>query len=318
VIEAEKANYKILWICQMLNVARPSFYAWCNRVETPTEARRRELAVEVRRVFGFGRDAFGCRRVSAQLNREGHECSVGLVAELMRDLGLVAVQPRAYKRMTVPGQYSLESPDLIERDFTAGPDGGGTGKRLVGDITYLRTGEGWLYLATVIDLATRMVVGWQMSTHVLTSLITDALQMAVDAGHVRRDAIFHSDRGTQVHQPRLRAARRRSGRPTIGRAHRAVLGQRAGRELLRLAEGRMPRPAKLAHSGRSAARDRRLHRLVQRHPTAQLTRLPQPRRVRSERPTQRPTAGSLTESSTLSVKAGQPQRNSGKSPVSVW
>jgi hypothetical protein len=106
----------------MLNVARSSFYAWRNRIETPTGVRRRELAVEVRRVFAFGRGAFGCRRVAAQLNREGHECSVRLVADLMRELGLVAIQPRAYKRTTVPGEYPLESPDLLGRDFAAGPE----------------------------------------------------------------------------------------------------------------------------------------------------------------------------------------------------
>jgi len=193
VIEAEKANYKISWMCQMLRVPRSSFYAWRNRVETPTAIRRRQLALDVARVFKAGRGAFGCRRVAAQLNREGHECSVGLVADLMRELGLVAVQPRAYKRTTVPGEQPVSSPDLIGRDFTAPTPG----QRLVGDITYLKTGEGWLYLATVIDLATRMVVGWQLATHMRTSLIIDALAMARDGGHLQRDAIFHSDRGTQ-------------------------------------------------------------------------------------------------------------------------
>ena len=196
-IEAEKATYDVAWMCRLLHVPRSSFYAWRNRVETPTAARRRALAVQVRRVFDNSRHTSGCRRVAAALNRDGHECSVGMVADLMRELGLAAVQPRAYKRTTVPGEHPLDSPDLIERDFTAGPGGGAPGERLVGDITYLRTGEGWLYLATVIDLATRMVVGWQMTTHMRTSLILDALAMAIGAGHVRPDAIFHSDRGTQ-------------------------------------------------------------------------------------------------------------------------
>ena len=200
-IEAEKANYDVAWMCRLLRVPRSSFYAWRNRVETPTTARRRVLAGHVRRVFDESRQTSGCRRVTAQLNREGHECSVGMVADLMRQLGFTAVQPRAYKRTTVPGEHPVESPDLIDRDFTAGPGGGARaylpGERLVGDITYLRTGEGWLYLATVIDLATRMVVGWQMTIHMRTSLITDALQMAVDAALVEPDAIFHSDRGTQ-------------------------------------------------------------------------------------------------------------------------
>lgn len=87
----------------------------------------------------------------------------------------------------------MHSPDLIGREFTADMPG----QRLVGDITYLRTGEGWLYLATVIDLATRMVVGWQLADHMRTSLITDALGMAITHGHVSPGAVFHSDRGTQ-------------------------------------------------------------------------------------------------------------------------
>jgi transposase InsO family protein len=193
VIEAEKANYKIAWMCRLLGVPRSSFYAWRNRAETTTAARRRELAAHVRRVFEAGRGAYGCRRVAAQLNREGHPCSVGLVADLMRELGLRACQPRAYKRTTLPGEQPVASPDLIGRDFTATAPG----TRLVGDITYLKTGEGWLYLATVIDLATRMVTGWQLASHMRTSLVTDALAMAIGHGHIQPGAVFHSDRGAQ-------------------------------------------------------------------------------------------------------------------------
>jgi putative transposase len=193
VIDAEKASYKIAWMCRLLGVPRSSFYAWRNRAETATAARRRELAVQVRRVFDAGRGAYGCRRVAAQLNRDGHPCSVGLVADLMRELGLRACQPRAYKRTTVPGEQPVASPDLIGRDFTAAVPG----TRLVGDITYLKTGEGWLYLATVIDLATRMVTGWQLASHMRTSLVIDALAMAVSHGHAAPGAVFHSDKGTQ-------------------------------------------------------------------------------------------------------------------------
>jgi transposase InsO family protein len=120
---------------------------------------------------------------------------VGLVADLMREMGLRAVQPRAYKRTTVPGEAPVESPDLIARDFD--PASSAPGERLVGDITYLKTGEGWLYLATVIDLATRMVVGWQLADHMRTSLVVDALAMGLDADLIAADAIFHSDRGCQ-------------------------------------------------------------------------------------------------------------------------
>lgn len=192
-IDAEKANYPIAWMCRLLGMPRSSFYAWRNRAETATAARRRVLAVLVKAAFEAGRGAYGCRRVAAQLNRDGHSCSVGLVADLMRELGLRACQPRAYKRTTVPGERPVASPDLIGRDFTAPAPG----QRLVGDITYLRTGEGWLYLATVIDLATRMVTGWQLASHMRTSLVTDALAMAITHGHVQPGAIFHADRGAQ-------------------------------------------------------------------------------------------------------------------------
>ena len=192
-IDAEKANYKVAWMCRLLRVPRSSFYAWRNKAETATAARRRELASQVRRVFEEGRGAYGCRRVTAQLNRDGYSCSVGLVADLMRELGLRACQPRAYKRTTVPGEQPVISPDLIGRDFTAAAPG----TRLVGDITYLRTGEGWLYLATVIDLATKMVTGWQLAGHMRTSLVTEALNMAITHGRVQPGAIFHSDKGAQ-------------------------------------------------------------------------------------------------------------------------
>ena len=172
---------------------RSSFYAWRNHAQTPTQARRRVLSDLIAAEFEQSRQTSGCRRIAAALNRRGIACSVGLVADLMRELGLRAVQPRAYKRTTLPGNAPLPAPDLLQRDFTAASPG----QRLVGDITYLRTGEGWLYLATVIDLATRMVVGWQLAPHMRTALVTDALQMAIDAGHVTGDAIFHADRGTQ-------------------------------------------------------------------------------------------------------------------------
>ena len=192
-IDAEKANYPIMFMCALLGVSRSSFYAWRNRVESATSVRHRELAEQVRRVFRAHSGRYGCRRVAAALNRDGHECSVGLVADLMREAGLRACQPRAYKRTTVPGQQPIESPDLIERNFTADAPG----QRLVGDITYLKTGEGWLYLATVLDLCTRMVVGWQLADHLRTSLVTDAAQMAITHGHVTAGAVFHSDRGCQ-------------------------------------------------------------------------------------------------------------------------
>lgn len=179
----------------MLRVPRSSFYAWRGHVDAAATVRRGLLAGQVGRVFAEHQGRFGCRRIAVELAESGWPCSVGLVADLMRELGLKAVQPRAYRRTTLPGDDPFPVPDLIGRDFTA--DVGEPGDRLVGDITYLRTGQGWLYLATVIDLTTRMVVGWQIADHMRTGLIVDAMRMAVDAGRVNPNAIFHSDRGTQ-------------------------------------------------------------------------------------------------------------------------
>ena len=174
-------------MCTLLGVARSSFYDWRTRAESATVARRRELGEQVRRVFGEHKARYGCRRIARQLNAEGHACSVGLVADLMRELGLKTCQPRAYRRTTLRGHEPVSAPDLLQRQFTA-PE---PGQRLVGDITYLRTGQGWLYLATVIDLCTRMVVGWQLATHMRTSLVLHALGMAITHGHLRPGAVFH-------------------------------------------------------------------------------------------------------------------------------
>jgi ABC transport system ATP-binding/permease protein len=166
-------------MCRLMGVARSTYYAWANRAETPAQARRRALAVEVAAEFEASRQTSGCRRIAAALNRRGIACSVELVADLMRGLGLAAVQPRAYKRTTLPGDASAPAPDLIERAFTTTEPG----TRLVGDITYLRTGEGWLHLPN------RMVAGWQSAAHMRTTLVTDALHSSGTSrnGHCRAD-----------------------------------------------------------------------------------------------------------------------------------
>ncbi len=193
-MHAEKANYPLTWMCAQLGVPRSTYYAWVDRIGTltATAARRADLAEQVRACFEASRQTYGCRRITAELNRRGVPCSVGLVADLMRERNLQAVQPRAWRRTTLPGDRA-EVPDRIERDFAAAAPG----DRLVGDITYLHTAQGWLYLAVVLDLATRMVVGWQTAEHMRTSLVTDALAMAAGNGFVRPGTVFHSDRGAQ-------------------------------------------------------------------------------------------------------------------------
>lgn len=184
-------------MCEKLQIPRSSFYAWRTRVNTVTTsvARRGALKEKIQLIFTAHRKVYGCRRIAAELNAAGHPCSVGLVASIMREMDLVAIQPRAWKRTTTQSDCTHKIPDLIGRDFS--PDTGLPGQRLVGDITYLRTGQGWLYLATVIDLATRMVIGWQLADHMRTPLIIDALKMAKTHGKVAPQAIFHSVRGSQ-------------------------------------------------------------------------------------------------------------------------
>jgi transposase InsO family protein len=202
-------------MCQLLGVPRSSFYAWRSRAETATAVRRRQLAVQVQRVFEEHRQTYGCRRVAAQLNREGIACSVGLVADLMREQDLVAVQPRAFKTTTIPGEDPAGVPDLLDGDFRPG---GVPGTRLVSDITYLRTDQGWLYLAVVIDLATRMVIGWQTAPHMRTSLVVDAVEMARLHGHLGAGALLHSDRGSQYLSAELADYLRQHGvRSSVGR-----------------------------------------------------------------------------------------------------
>jgi putative transposase len=118
-MHAEKDNYDVTFMCALLRVPRSTYYAWTHRAETKTQARRRALAAEVVTEFDRSRQTSGCRRITAALNRRGLACSVGLVADLMRELGLAAVQPRAYKRTTLPGPAPQPAEDLIDRDFTA-------------------------------------------------------------------------------------------------------------------------------------------------------------------------------------------------------
>lgn len=163
--------------------------------------RRRELTDQVRTIHQLSDGIFGHRMVHAKLSANGVEVSVGTVASIMAENGWQARRMRAFKRTTIPADHGRVFQDLIGRDFTAETPG----TRMVGDITYLRTGEGWLYLATVIDLCTRMIVGWAMADHMRTSLCVNALTMARNKGHLRTDAIFHTDRGTQYTSKELAA-----------------------------------------------------------------------------------------------------------------
>ena len=180
-------------MCRQLGAPRSSYYRWRDATDTPTTIRHRELTDHVKTMFDSSDQIFGHRMVHTKLAADGVTVSVGTVATIMAENGWQARRMRAFKRTTIPSDPDKVFKDLIGRDFTAETPG----TRLVGDITYLRTGEGWLYLATVIDLCTRMIVGWAMADHMRASLCVSALEMARDKGHLQANGIFHSDHGAQ-------------------------------------------------------------------------------------------------------------------------
>ena len=192
-IDGEKANYPIVKMCLWAKVSKSGFYEWRDRPASATAERRAALTVEIRRIFADADGASGYRRVHAQLERDQVEAGPELVRQIMAVEGLVACQPRPFRTTTIPDGEAAGPVDLCRRDFGAEAPG----VKLVGDITYIRTWDGWVYLATVIDCCSRMVVGYAMADHMRTSLIIDALAMARRNVDLAADCIFHSDRGTQ-------------------------------------------------------------------------------------------------------------------------
>ena len=184
-------------MCAGLEVSRSGFYDWQRAEPSKRQRRRAKVTRHVHGAFEAGRGTYGVRRVHAILTRctdpEVASASIDLVRAIMREEGLAACQPRAYKVTTEQDPDADPIRDRLHRDFTADTPGA----KLVGDITYIKTWEGWLYLATVIDCCTKQVLGWSMADHMRTDLICDALTMAATGHQLAEGAIFHSDRGTQ-------------------------------------------------------------------------------------------------------------------------
>jgi transposase InsO family protein len=211
---AGEEGFPVRRMCSWVGVSASGFYEWRSRPESSTAARRRRLAALIGKAFEAGRGAYGYRRVHAQLVRWGEQVSPELVRAVMRQLGLVACQPRPYKVTTRADAAAAATPDLVGRDFTAAVPGA----KLVGDITYLRTWEGWLYLATVIDCHSKRVLGWSMAEHMRTDLICDAITMAATNVEFAPGAVFHSDRGSQYTSEQFRTHLAVHGlSPSIGR-----------------------------------------------------------------------------------------------------
>ncbi len=192
-IRSEEGNYPVVKMCSWSKVSTSGYYAWRGRAPSATAARRVVLTALVCRSFEDSDGTYGYRRVHADLADWGYPCDPETVRTIMVEQDLHACQPRPYRATTLPGVRDEAVPDLLERDFTADTPG----TKLVGDITYIHTWAGWVYLATVLDCCTKMVIGYALADHMRTSLVTDALAMAIRNGKTRPDAIFHSDRGCQ-------------------------------------------------------------------------------------------------------------------------
>jgi putative transposase len=182
----------ITCMCKWLGVSKSGFYEWRSRPESATAERRKELALVIKRIFDDSDSTYGYRRIARQLVRQGTVAGRELVRQLMRELGLVACQPRPWRPSTTKQGAAGPIPDLVNRDFSAAAPG----EKMVGDITYIPTWEGWVYLASVIDCATRKCVGWAMDDNYKTPLITSAIEMASRNLDLPADAVFHSDRGS--------------------------------------------------------------------------------------------------------------------------
>lgn len=189
----KNAAPSLVQMCAWLGVSRSGFYEWRNRPASATARRRGELKTLITYFFEASDGTYGYRRVHADLAEHGVDCGLELVRALMRELDLQPCQPQPWRHsLTVAGDIAHQIPDLVGRDFTAEAPG----EKLVGDITYVETWQGWLFLATVIDCYTREVIGWATADNYRTPLIEKAIRMAATNHRLAPGAIFHSDRGS--------------------------------------------------------------------------------------------------------------------------
>jgi transposase InsO family protein len=195
-IEAERAQQRnVKRACELLKVSRSAYYAAREGSPSRRAAADAELAAQVKTVHEESKGRYGAPRVHAQLRAQGKRHSRKRVARLMRQEGLQGRAAKRWKKTTIPDPAAAARADRIRRDFTA--DASKLNTRWCGDITYIATWEGWLYLATVIDIASRRVVGYAMADHLRTELIAGALSNAVAARDPQPGVVFHSDRGCQ-------------------------------------------------------------------------------------------------------------------------
>ena len=195
-IEAEKAQQRTLKrACALLEVSRAAYYAHRAGSVSARQRTDDELTDHIRQAHQASKGRYGAPRIHAELRRRGHRHGRKRIARLLRAAGLRGRTPRRWRKTTVPDPAAAARADLIRRDFAV--NAAAVNTRWCGDITYIPTWEGWLYLATVIDIASRRVVGFALAEHLRTELVADALTNAVAARDPAPGVVFHADRGCQ-------------------------------------------------------------------------------------------------------------------------
>lgn len=201
-IAAEKALYPVRMLCSVLEVSRSGFYAWVDRPTPPKTTADARLVLEIRAALARGRGAYGSPRVHRELRARGIRVGKKRVERLMRENGLVARQKRRFVHTTDSSHEHPIAPNLLDRHF----DPRAANEAWAGDVTYIATGEGWLYLAVLLDLFSRRVVGWATSAVNDRQLALDALGHAVRSRHPSPGLVHHTDRGSPYASDEYRQA----------------------------------------------------------------------------------------------------------------
>lgn len=193
-IAAHRGEFRVELMCRVLGVKRSGYYAWCKRKPSTREQKNVALLAMIQQEYEKSRKTYGSPRVHILLRRRGIVCGHNRVARLMQRHGIVAHSRRPYHPVTTKRQPGVEAaPNLLGQDFTATAPN----QKWVSDFTYIPTAQGWLYLAVVLDLFSRKVVGWAMSEHMDTTLVLAALHMALQGRRPLAGLLHHSDQGSQ-------------------------------------------------------------------------------------------------------------------------
>jgi putative transposase len=192
-IEERRDKFPVTRMCKVLAVSSSGYYAWRQRPPSAREMANRELYKKIEAVYNENHGVYGSPRIYWELKDQGLACSENRIARLMRLRGLQAKQSKRFKTTTKRNRAHPAAPNLLKRDFTADrPD-----QKWLADITYIATLEGWLYLAAILDLHTRRIVGWAMSDRMTSALTMAALKMALLQRQPQASLIHHSDQGSQ-------------------------------------------------------------------------------------------------------------------------